>query len=300
MALTASIGNFGDKLIVGAVDTSFLTASSRVLPGTAVLNGPVFIGATPQIGIARAACMIGPPLPGLSAPASLEVTGITNIIGSLNVFAVSFFTGVTTKQGVTIKNALSLKNSICLKNSISVGNAPKINNAPLIVHSFGIFDGTVGARDFLADGAGLIETNGIAKSALSIANTKKNFDIKHPSKEGHRLRYVCLEGPTADVFLRGRLKNESTIVLPEYWKHLVDPKTISVNLTPIGSYQELFVEEIQWGSNIKVKNNLEGLIDCHYVVYGERADVEKNITEYQGLTPYDYPGDNSQCNINGF
>ena len=92
MPALASISTIGDKLIVGQVDTSFLTATGRVTPGTAVLNGPVYIGASPQIGVARAACMIGPPLPGLSVPASLEVTGIANVIGVFNVIAVSTFT----------------------------------------------------------------------------------------------------------------------------------------------------------------------------------------------------------------
>ena len=27
----------------------------------------------------------------------------------------------------------------------------------------------------------------------------KGFDIKHPNKEGHRLRHICLEGPEAGV-----------------------------------------------------------------------------------------------------
>ena len=29
----------------------------------------------------------------------------------------------------------------------------------------------------------------------------KGFDIKHPTKENHRLRYVCLEGPEGGVYL---------------------------------------------------------------------------------------------------
>jgi hypothetical protein len=298
MALTASIANIGDKLIVGAVDTSFLTASSRILPGTAVLNGPVFIGATPQLGIARATCMIGPPLPGVAAPASLEVTGITNIIGSLNVFAVSLFTGVCTKQGVTIKNALSLKNSISLSNSINIGNAPKINNAPLIVHSFGTFDGTVAAADFLAGGTTLTATNEVARAALVLANSKKGFDIQHPSKENHRLRYICIEGPSAEVYLRGILVNKNVIDLPEYWKNLVDIETIGLTLTPIGTWQELYIEKIE-SAKIYIGNNSKNKINCSYTIFAERKDVEKNIPEYPGLTPNDYPGDNSQYNING-
>ena len=33
----------------------------------------------------------------------------------------------------------------------------------------------------------------------------KGFDIKHPNKEGHRLRHICLEGPEAGVYYRGCL-----------------------------------------------------------------------------------------------
>jgi len=299
MPALSSISTVGDKLIVGAIDTSFLTASSRVLPGTAVLNGPVFIGATPQIGIARAACMIGPPLGSLAAPASLEVTGITNIIGSLNVFAVSLFMGVTTKNGITIKNALSLKNAVNLNNSISLGNAPKINNAPLIVHSFGIFDGAVSGRDFIpSNGHGLLETYAIATKALSLAG--KGFDIPHPTKKDHRLRYICLEGPEVGAYFRGKLENTNVIELPDYWRNLVYPETISVNLTPIGQYQELFVESIEWGTRIKIKNNSGTSIKCYYTVFAERVTKDKLQPEYEGLTPADYPGDNSEYALAGW
>ena len=33
----------------------------------------------------------------------------------------------------------------------------------------------------------------------------KPFDIKHPSKEGYRLRYACIEGPEVGVYCRGRV-----------------------------------------------------------------------------------------------
>ena len=64
----------------------------------------------------------------------------------------------------------------------------------------------------------------------------KGFDIKHPTKENHRLRYVCLEGPEGGVYHRGILKDSEFIELPDYWKDLVDTKTITVHLTPIGTY----------------------------------------------------------------
>ena len=133
----------------------------------------------------------------------------------------------------------------------------------------------------------------------NIAVNKKGFDIPHPTKENHRLRYICPEGPRADVYVRGKLRNgESVIQLPEYWRELVDPESIDISLTPFGSYQELFVKEIQWGNKIVVRNNGGGPIDCSYIVFGERKDCENNISEYEGLTPDDYPGDNSEYRIN--
>ena len=132
----------------------------------------------------------------------------------------------------------------------------------------------------------------------AIANSKKSFDIPHPTKEDHRLRYVCVETPKADVYVRGKLKDKNVIDLPDYWKDLVDPDSIDVVLTPRGSYQELFVEDIQWGRKVIVKNNAGGPINCSYVVYGERKDVSPNISEYQGLTENDYPGDNDEYIVN--
>ncbi len=133
----------------------------------------------------------------------------------------------------------------------------------------------------------------------NIGAGKKSFDIPHPSKDGHRLRYICIEGPEAEVYIRGKLSGTNIIQLPDVWKDLVDPDSIGVTLTPMGSYQELFVESINWGSKVVVKNASSGSINCTYVVYGTRKDTQRNIPEYKGLTPEDYPGDNKDYNING-
>lgn len=132
-----------------------------------------------------------------------------------------------------------------------------------------------------------------------IWDAKKSFDIQHPTKKDYRLRYICLEGPTADVYLKGKLVEQSYIQLPDYWKDFVDMETLVINLTPNGHWQELFVDRIEWGDRIYVKNNAGTAINCDYVVFGERIDTSKNISEYQGLTPADYPGDNREYNING-
>lgn len=128
----------------------------------------------------------------------------------------------------------------------------------------------------------------------------KGFDIKHPSKEGYRLRYVCLEGPEAGVYARGRITGTNIIHLPDYWRDLVDTETISVHLTPIGTNQNLFVEEIKWGTQIKIRSENGTNIDCYYSVYGARKDGEPLIPEYEGESPADYPGDPSQYSIAGY
>ena len=145
----------------------------------------------------------------------------------------------------------------------------------------GNFSGTVTASEVTAGGITL--------------TSRKAFDIEHPTKKGWRLRHICLEGPESAVYYRGKMQDTNTIHLPDYWFALVDPETITINLTPIGSYQELFVEKISWGKNIIVKNREGGPIHCHYVIYGERIDGERLIVEYEGDQ---YPGDNSQYSIN--
>jgi hypothetical protein len=128
-------------------------------------------------------------------------------------------------------------------------------------------------------------------------SAKKDFDIPHPTKEGWRLRHVCIEGPTADVYFRGRVKNQKEISIPEYWKGLVDPSSITVTLTPVGSHQNVIIKRID-EEKIYLQSQGNMPIDCFYHVYGERMDCEKNIPEYEGLTIDDYPGDNGDYNHN--
>lgn len=142
---------------------------------------------------------------------------------------------------------------------------------------------------------GTVVISGVGEMVAAINSAKalpaKPFDIPHPSKsETHRLRHVSLEGPEIGVYYRGKLENEGVINLPEYWDNLVDPETITVNLTPFGSYQELFVEKIEWGKKIIVKNNSGSSINCYYTVYAERKDLDKLIVEYEGKSIKDYPG----------
>lgn len=177
---------------------------------------------------------------------------------------------------------------ISADNTIMMGKA--LINGNTIVNGTVIVNGSVTV--------GNISSPTITQLQAQIA-TKKSFDIPHPTKEDHRLRYICLEGPNAEVYFRGKLDDQSIIEIPDYWNELVDMDTLGVQLTPIGAYQELFVDKIEWGKKIIVRNNAGSRIKCYYTVTAERKDVEKNIPEYPGTSPSDYPGNNSEYAING-
>ena len=120
-----------------------------------------------------------------------------------------------------------------------------------------------------------LEVNG------SFAATSKSFVINHPTQPGKKLRYGSLEGPENGVYVRGKINGTAVIELPEYWSKLVDVDSITVNLTPIGKHQKLYVLDIR-DNKVYVANDglFAGEINCFYTVYGERVDVEKLVVEY--------------------
>jgi len=118
-----------------------------------------------------------------------------------------------------------------------------------------------------------LEVNG------SFAATTKSFVIDHPTKEGMKLRYGSLEGPENGVYVRGRLKDNNTIELPDHWTGLVDEETITVNLTPIGR-KALLHSVVDIVDNTVVVESANDVVDCFYTVFGERKDVEKLEVEF--------------------
>ena len=119
----------------------------------------------------------------------------------------------------------------------------------------------------------------------------KPFDIKHPSKDGWRLRCACIEGPEVGVYHRGRVRGEKLIKLPDYWKDLVDIESISVQLQPIGAHQDVIVK--RWDSEFVYLQAQGGMpVNCFYHVYAARKDVNPLYVEYQGESWKDYPDPN--------
>ena len=146
--------------------------------------------------------------------------------------------------------------------------------------------------DLYVSGSTDTGNKGRLQSRFSSADARpKPFDIKHPSKEGYRLRYACIEGPEVGVYCRGRVRGEKIIKLPDYWKDLVDIESISVQLQPIGAHQDVIIK--RWDDQFIYLQAQGGMpVNCFYHVYAARKDVNPLYVEYEGESWKDYPDPN--------
>ena len=250
-----------DKLIVGTNDVSYVPPDTSPT-GTAVLNGPVYVGKTGASPGYEAVLNVT----SNSAPQnSLDTQPACSASLAMKVDGDSKFVG----DGKTGPDAIVVEGDMFVSGAVDCGNKGKL-----------------AARFGAADGR------------------PKPFDIQHPTKgKGHRLRYACIEGPEVGVYHRGRLKESNVIQLPYYWKDLVDENSITVQLQPIGSNQNLVIQEFnnefiviaEDSTNTDLITDLS-TIDCFYHVYGERKDINPLIVEYEGETWQDYPDPNFDPN----
>lgn len=182
------------------------------------------------------------------------------------------------------------------------GNLCGVNNSPYSFAVIGdavIFDHLDVNKNIHAGGDIVAQGDVRSQCGGHRLSLKKNFDIAHPSKPGWRLRHTCLEGPSNDIYYRGKLSNENKVVLPDYWKNLVDKNSITISITPIGGPQNIYVTSIE-DNVIHLDCSETNEIHCFYHVYGERIDGEKLIVEYEGETPADYPGNSEEYSVVGW
>ena len=260
-----------DKLVVGTNDVSYVPPDTSPT-GTAVLNGPVYIG-NPSAA------------PGYKA--------------ALNVAS-------NAAQQNPLDSQPAYKSSLAIKadGNLTVDGDGKTANALLISGGSSV-DTVLVIGDMTVTGAVNCGNKGRLAGRFAAADAKpKPFDLVHPTKgKGHRLRYACIEGPEVGVYYRGRLKESNVIHLPYYWKDLVHADSITVQLQPIGSNQNLVIQEFnnefitiaEDSTNTDLITDLS-TIDCFYHVYGERKDINPLIVEYEGDTWEDYPDPNFDPN----
>ena len=234
---------------------------------------------------------VGDPVWSRPLQSTLTKAGVLTC-GGMSIFGdCSQIGGVAT---VTIGTADSTSVQADRNLSLFVSGNTILNGDDKTKYGLEVFGGS--SMPLYVGGSGIITGNltingtmsaGFATWSGSIVATTKLFDIKHPSKENYRLAHASLEGPEIGVYCRGRLTGSNSIDLPSYWKDLVDPESVTVNLTQIRTSQDLIVYDYIFMENkifVRSGKGPECEIDCYYTVYGERKDVDKLKVEYEGDT----------------
>jgi hypothetical protein len=71
----------------------------------------------------------------------------------------------------------------------------------------------------------------------------------------------------------GIVKIDGVIELPDHMVGNIEPETLCVQITPIGVYQELFVDRIEYGARIIIRNGSGGPINAYYHVHAQSKIV---------------------------
>jgi len=311
--------DYSPQGVVPIPNTAFLTGAAAI-PGTGFFNGAVQIGSPILFPIHTAALMVSRPDPvsnplAFKAPSIFHVRGLApGVVNPLDVILGDPLgpVGITMSTSVVLEINLVSKTTespleidliaLMKKIGVKVDTGAKTESG---AKSFAGAEARAGAKAHagvtVTSGANITAANAtalvVSDSGGNVLSAKKNFDIPHPNKEGWRLRHACVEGPEAAVYIRGRLKNNNVIELPEYWKGLINYDTISVNLTPFGRKDDLYVKDILEDRIIVAGNHLSN-VNCFYQVWADR--LGEVVVEYEGQSPADYPADQSDHSIAGY
>ena len=268
----------GKQLLVGWGLPKALGKGKKQIRGSAYVEGPLQVGNDTQYERVEATVMIG--------EEDNDDAMVAAVASSQDV-----------EDGNDPKQRPS-KLSLKVKGNTIIDGYDKTPDALVVDGDVTVNNGNIHTTNFLG-----CTGQAVALTASTInVQGWKGFDINHPNKENHRLRHVCVEGPEAAVYTRGRVCNGKNVIdLPSYWRGLVDYETITVQLTAVGSHQNVIVKRI---SPIEGKIYLQAQggmpVDCFYHIMAARIDGEELVVEYEGESPADYPGDPSQFSISGY
>ena len=265
------------NVTLASVSNNYLSLSGQAITAGTV---PLTLGGTGATSASAARSALGVDAAGTDNSTDVTLTGSGNYLSisgqaiTVDPIDISDDTNLTAGTGLTLSGdtlnvdaAQSGITSVGTLSSLTVSGDMTVDTNALHVDStntrVGIGTTSPGFK---------LQVNG------SFGATTKSFVIPHPTKQGKTLQHGSLEGPEHGVYYRGRLEGD-VIQLPEYWTELVDEDTITVQLTPNGDFQMLFVEKIE-DSQVFVANAADEGIDCFYIIHGERKDVGRMEVEY--------------------
>jgi hypothetical protein len=117
-------------------------------------------------------------------------------------------------------------------NGLAIGTQ---NTTPVIL-------GTNNTNRLQIDGS----TGAVTVSGNLTVTGTKNFAVADPGDSHQAIYYAALEGPEAGTYFRGTtrtIQGEAVIELPDYFARLTEPERLTVQLTPLGRWGQLYVAE---------------------------------------------------------
>ena len=265
------------NVTLATVSNNYLSISAQAITAGTV---PLSLGGTGATSASAARTALGVDAAGTDNSTNVTLTGSGNYLSisgqaiTVDPIDISDDTNLTAGTGLTLS-----------------GDTLNVNAAQSGITSVGTLSSLTVSGDLTVDtnslhvdstqnrvGIGTASPGYKLQVEGSFAAQTKSFVIPHPTKEGKTLQHGSLEGPEHGVYHRGRLEGD-VIQLPEYWTELVDEDTITVQLTPNGDFQMLYVEKIE-DNQVFVANAADEGIDCFYIIHGERKDVGKMEVEY--------------------
>jgi hypothetical protein len=124
------------------------------------------------------------------------------------------------------------------------------------------------------------------------ATGTKSFVEPHPTDAAKVVRYVSLEGPEAGTYFRGAgrtVHGKAIIAVPESFRIVTDGEGLTIQLTPLGAFSELYAEDLNL-DRIVIRSSRD--VEFHYLVQGVRRafrDFEAVATgsEFRPRSPGD-------------
>ncbi len=147
----------------------------------------------------------------------------------------------------------------------------------------GYFDGKVhadtlevtGADTYVAEFKGKIRAEGLDVSGA------KHFVVPDPTDPTKEISYASLEGPEAGTYIRGSaqvVNGKTTIQIPDHFAKVTSEQGVTVQLTPIGKWLQLYVLEKNT-SYIVVADSTGQTGNFDYLIQGIRKGYENYRVE---------------------
>jgi hypothetical protein len=119
--------------------------------------------------------------------------------------------------------------------------------------------------------AGFFEGNVHVKGNFEATGTK-NFVQAHPTDPSREIVYVALEGGEAGTYMRGTgqlVNGKAVVALPEHFALVTDHQDLTIQLTPRGTWLQLYVVELDTAQFVvREAQGQSGAFD--YLIHGIR------------------------------